>query len=426
MPLRLFLSGFGFALLLAPSVLADKLHISSNPPGAAVEIDGKAGTTPFEEDFPGGYFHDPFSLLSHRLSRPLVARISLEGYVTKEIALTIGPREWVSSSGHKRFQYYLFRATHFHVDLDSVDETFTGTVTAVPDSRMAVQPGRPLESPRSQEEVVQQSKRAVVHLKGNSKGGSGFFVTETGVIVTNAHVVRGEDIVFAELADGQRLEARVVYEDPEVDVALAKVKGRHFPHLTLAEVADVQQGENVIAIGSPGGAMSFSVTKGIVSAVGPFPSAGPGTWIETDTAINPGSSGGPLLNSRGEAIGMSTQKLIKENVSGIGFALSSSNLLVVLRRFYPKIDSGLKTMSSVENDETPAEKSTEVETGTVLFSEPDGAEIWVDHAFVGKAPARLPLSVGQHVVAIKVKNHADWITSITIVKGSQVTLSPEP
>jgi S1-C subfamily serine protease len=282
------------------------------------------------------------------------------------------------------------------------------------------------EPPRSQEELVQQSKQAVVHLKGNSKGGSGFFVTETGVIVTNAHVVRGEDIVFAELADGQRLEAKIVYEDPEVDIALAKVKGKHFPHLTLAEVADVRQGENVIAIGSPGGAMSFSVTKGIVSAVGPFPTAGPGTWIETDTAINPGSSGGPLLNSRGEAIGMSTQKLVKEDVSGIGFALSSSNLLAVLRRFYPKIDSGLKTMASEENVDAPMRKSSDAGSGTVIFSQPEGAEIWVDRAFVGKVPATLPLSVGQHVIAIKVKNRADWITSITIVKGSQVSLSPEP
>lgn len=78
-------------------------------------------------------------------------------------------------------------------------------------------------------------------------------MTETGVIVTNAHVVRGEEIVFAELADGQRLEAKVVYEDPELDVALAKVKGKHLPHLALADVGDVKQGENVIAIGSPGG-----------------------------------------------------------------------------------------------------------------------------------------------------------------------------
>ena len=71
--------------------------------------------------------------------------------------------------------------------------------------------------------------------------------------------------------------------------------------------------------------MLFSVTKGIVSAVGKFPNAGPGTWIQTDAAINPGNSGGPLLNSRGEVIGINTQKLMKKDVSGIGFALSATD-----------------------------------------------------------------------------------------------------
>jgi Trypsin-like peptidase domain len=66
--------------------------------------------------------------------------------------------------------------------------------------------------------------------------------------------------------------------------------------------------------------MLFSVTKGIVSAVGRFDAAGPGTWIQTDALINPGNSGGPLLNSRGEVIGINSQKLIKKNVTGIGFA----------------------------------------------------------------------------------------------------------
>ncbi len=81
--------------------------------------------------------------------------------------------------------------------------------------------------------------------------------------------------------------------------------------------------------------MLFSVTKGMVSAVGTFPNAGPGTWIQTDTPINPSNSGGPLLNSRGEVIGINTQKLIKKNVTGIGFvARSATDLFDVLHRFY--------------------------------------------------------------------------------------------
>jgi S1-C subfamily serine protease len=81
--------------------------------------------------------------------------------------------------------------------------------------------------------------------------------------------------------------------------------------------------------------MLFSVTKGIVSAVGTFRAAGPGTWIQTDAQINPGNSGGPLVNSNGEVIGLNTLKVIRKNVTGIGFALSAGDLLNMLRHFYP-------------------------------------------------------------------------------------------
>jgi serine protease Do len=187
----------------------------------------------------------------------------------------------------------------------------------------------------SLEEVVRRTKPAVVYLKGLHKSGTGFFITETGVIATNAHVARDEESLLTVLPDGLQLEAKVVYIDGELDIALLKVAGNKFPCLTLADAALVQQGESVFAIGNPGDAMLFSVTKGIVSAVGEFAGAGPGTWIQTDTPINPGNSGGPLLNSRGEVIGINTQKLVKKNVTNIGFALSASDLLKVLRSFYP-------------------------------------------------------------------------------------------
>src|SRR5690242_1117573 len=106
--------------------------------------------------------------------------------------------------------------------------------------------------------------------------------------------------------------------------------------------------------------MLFSVTKGIVSAVGKFGDAGPGTWIQTDAPINPGNSGGPLLNSRGEVIGINTQKLIKKNVTGIGFALSASDVLDVLRRFYPNI-SPARSAGGIESTAVPtAPNSSEV------------------------------------------------------------------
>jgi serine protease Do len=96
-------------------------------------------------------------------------------------------------------------------------------------------------------------------------------------------------------------------------------------------------------------AMLFSVTKGIVSAVGRFDAAGPGFWIQTDAPINPGNSGGPLLNSRGEVICLNSPKLIKKNVNGIGFALSASDLLAVLHRFYPSAQLANESVAASAN-----------------------------------------------------------------------------
>src|SRR6202030_3584345 len=168
-----------------------------------------------------------------------------------------------------------------------------------------------------------------------TKSGSGFFVTGTGLIATNAHLARGEASLKVMLADGQQIEGNVVYTAADRDIALVKVEGGEFPYLTLLRTGNVRQGESVIAIGNPGGAMPFSVTKGIVSAVGKFSAAGPGIWIQTDANINPGNSGGPLLNTRGQVIGINTLKLEKKNVSGIGFAISASDLLAVLLKYFP-------------------------------------------------------------------------------------------
>jgi S1-C subfamily serine protease len=203
-----------------------------------------------------------------------------------------------------------------------------------------------------------------------------------------------------------------------------------------------------VAIGNPGDAIPFSVTKGIVSAVGKFSSAGPGTWIQTDTPINPGNSGGPLLNVRGEVIGINTQKLIKKNVNGIGFALSSSDLLAVLERFYPtaalnagrsiRRELAAETGSIVAKQAVPAseaipEASSEDSNdqlssrragfGTItVSSEPDGAEIYVDEKFVGDSPAKLKLPAGTHRVVLKCPNCADWERDIEVIKDSQVNL----
>jgi len=415
----------------------DSLKITSEPQGATVELNGvKSGTTPFEKDFPGGYFRRTKTAFGQRLEHPMTARISLAGYATKEIALTEGPMEWIDLHGRHHGQYWVFKSPEFHAELDAVGTTFTGTVTSVAEGS-----GTASGVALSMEEIVKRAKPAVVYLKSLERAGTGFLVTETGLIATNAHLARGDSSFLAQFPDGAQLEARVVYVDPELDLALLKADapsaGYAFTPLTIGDMAQVRQGEEVLAVGNPGDAMLFSVTKGIVSAVGRFPSAGPGTWIQTDTPINPGNSGGPLLNGRGEVIGLNTQKLIKKNVTGIGFALSSADLLGVLRRFYPAMkgapeEQRIATTSESSLTEvpatttpmyTPAIESPPDGFGVVtIASDPDAAEIYVDGKFYGNAPATVRLAAGTHGVVLKARNHAEYARKLEVTRGSKLTL----
>ena len=422
---RLLLRAVAFLFVCACPArsVADTLRITSTPSGAKVEIDGTTeGTTPFEKDFPGGYFRRPKTAFSARLEHPMVARVTLDGYVSKEIKMTEGPLNWISLNGRNHGEYWLLKSDHFEVALKPVKLVFTGDVSArLPNGEADLQPELPLE------ELVRRTKPAVVSLKGLDKSGTGFFVTDTGVIATNAHLARGEESLQTALPQGDELEAKVVYVDDELDIALAKVDGKDFPHLTLADSATVKQGESVIAIGNPGDAMKFSVTKGIVSGVGAFPDAGPGTWIQTDTPINPGNSGGPLLNAHGEVVGINTLKLVKQGVNGIGFALSASDLIEVLQKFYPSSVPVAKRLSAPasQTESLGGPNTTAEAVGTVRINEPDGAEITVDGRFVGEVPATLRLKAGSHRIVINDRKHAGWIKQITIIQGSEVTLKPD-
>lgn len=189
------------------------------------------------------------------------------------------------------------------------------------------------------------------------------------------------------------------------------------PHLSLADISRVHQGQTVIAIGNPGHGLPNSVTRGIVSAVGHDRESGPGTWIQTDASINPGNSGGPLLNAYGEVIGINTLKKRDPqdpNVAlpGMSFALSSSDLLQVLRRFYP--DAVLSTPASVPNGR-----------GSVtLASDPPGAEIYIDGKFVGQTPSTIQLPSGTHLIEVRSRGKQDWERDLDVLKDSQLTLHP--
>ncbi len=107
---------------------------------------------------------------------------------------------------------------------------------------------------------------------------------------TNAHVAKGQSGLVATAGNGQKFNAKVEYVDANFDIALVKLEGANFPHLPIADLSALQIGSSVVAIGTPSHGFQNTITKGIVSAVGPM-SNEQGTWIQTDAAINPGNSG---------------------------------------------------------------------------------------------------------------------------------------
>jgi serine protease Do len=155
--------------------------------------------------------------------------------------------------------------------------------------------------------------------------GSGFLVDANGYILTNNHVVENASKIQVKLDDGRVLDAKVIGNDPQTDIAVLKVNGSGFKTLRLANSDQVQVGDWVLAFGSPFG-LQKTMTAGIVSAKGRVIGAGPyDNFLQTDAAINPGNSGGPLVNLNGEVVGINTM-IASDNGSfqGIGFAIPSS------------------------------------------------------------------------------------------------------
>lgn len=150
--------------------------------------------------------------------------------------------------------------------------------------------------------------------------GSGFIIDEEGYIVTNNHVIEGADEIKVKLNNGKEYDAEIMGRDPNTDLALIKIKSRSdFPFVVIGDSDNLKVGEWVVAIGSPFG-LEHTVTAGIVSAKGRVIGSGPyDDFIQTDASINPGNSGGPLLNMKGEVIGINTAIIAGGN--GIGFAV---------------------------------------------------------------------------------------------------------
>jgi len=251
--------------------------------------------------------------------------------------------------------------------------------------------------------------------------GTGFIIDASGLILTNNHVVAGADeikISFTEEADEKPTDGEVVGRDPELDVALIRVKSkRQMVPLSFGDSDKLAVGEYVAAVGNPFG-QGHSVTHGIISAKGriapDFPLA---KYIQTDAPINPGNSGGPLVNLKGEVIGINNA--IDQRAQGIGFAIPINSVKAVLEQLRTKGNVSRGYIGVLVNDLTP-------EVAKQIGAPQDLRAPFVTQVYPGEPADRAGIEVYDVILEFagrKIRNFGDLITAVTgIAVGSSAEM----